>query len=67
MPAFSARPPGGSAKIFPSWTNTPANASADGVGRSITRNELIDELDRLAAKVDELPGPATHLCTWTVT
>jgi DNA-binding transcriptional ArsR family regulator len=28
------------------------------VDRSITGDELIDQLDRLAAKVDQLPGPA---------
>jgi hypothetical protein len=33
----------------------------------MTGDELIGQLDRLAAKVDQLPGPATLLCTWTVT
>jgi hypothetical protein len=37
------------------------------VDRSITRDALVGELDRPAAKVDQLPGPAAHLCTWTVT
>jgi hypothetical protein len=43
------------------WDNGPAR------GHGLPVGGLIDELDRLAAKVDQLPGPATHLCTWTVT